>query len=142
MRIATEYLISHGWLLIPAALIGLLILGFGVFLLGGFEQNGCAGFTYFSFIDHKATEADYSMQLINGNQPVIVTQVVVGSTFDNKPGVSMENIQPHNTFVLVTEPLGMRAGLPFSSTMVRVRYDIINGPANLTDTAFCAGKVV
>jgi hypothetical protein len=138
---AKEYLISHGWLLIPAAIAGAVILAFGLFVLGGMEQNGCAGFRYFAFIDHKATADGYSIQLINGNSPVIVREVVVGSASDSTPDVSMENVQPHNAFSIKTRPLNIQPGSPFSNTMISVRYDIINGEPGKTDTAWCAGRV-
>ena len=141
MRIATEYLISHGWLLIPAALVGIFIVALGVFMLGGFEQNGCAGFRYFTFVDQRATADAYSVQLINGGQPVIIRDVMAGANLDAAPNVSLENIQPHNVFVIRTEPLGMRPGIAYSNAMVRISYDVINGPAGLADTAWCAGRV-
>ena len=141
MRFPTEYLISHGWLLIPAALVGILLLAAGVFVLGGVEQNFCSGFSYFTFIDQKATADGYTLQLVNGNIPVIVTGVMAGSVTDDNPLASQGNIQPGSTFIIKAKPLAVAPGQPFSSTLVRVSYDVINGEHGKTDTAVCAGRV-
>ena len=141
MRFPSEYLISHGWLLIPAALIGILLLAAGVFVLGGFEENFCSGFSYFTFVDQKAAGDGYTIQLLNGNTPVMVTGVMAGSVDDDSPLVSQGNIQPGSAFIIRAKPLAVASGQPFSSTLVRISYDIINGESGLTDSAVCAGRV-
>jgi len=135
-------MISHGWLLLPAALIGILLLAIGMFVLGGVEQNYCAGFRYFSFADQKATADGYTLQLLNGNRPVMVTGIMAGSVADSNPLVSQGNIQPGNAFIIRAKPLAVAPGQPFSSTLVRIDYDIINGESGRTDSALCAGRVV
>ncbi len=137
-----EYLISHGWLLIPAALVGVLLLGAGLFVMSDVEQNYCSGFRYFTFIDQRASADGYMLQLVNGNNPIIITGFTVASQAeDTSPYVSMENIQPGNAFVVKTGSIGIGSGNLFSSMAVSIRYDIINGKANQTDSAVCFGKV-
>jgi len=141
MRIGREYLISHGWLLIPAAIIGVVAIVWGAIALSGIEQNGCSGFSYFGFIDHRADAGNYSIQLVNGANPVIITSVMVGPNIDRNPYSSLENVQPGNQFVIRTKPLSLNPGVPFTNTIVRITYDVINGEPNRTDSAICAGRV-
>ncbi len=137
-----EYLISHGWLLMPAALVGALLLAAGLFVLSDVEQNYCSGFRYFTFVDQRASADGYTMQLINGNMPVMITGFSVASLGeDTSPYVSMENIQPGNAFVVKTGPIGVETGRLFSNMAVSIRYDVINGEANQSDSALCFGKV-
>ena len=137
-----EYLISHGWLLIPAALVGVLLLAAGLFVIGDVEQNYCSGFRYFTFIDQRADGNGYMMQLINGNMPIIITGFSVASLGeDTSPYVSMENIQPGNAFVVKTGPIGAESGSLFGNMAVSIRYDVINGESGKTDSAVCFGKV-
>ncbi len=137
-----EYLISHGWLLIPAALVGVFLVAAGLFVLGDFEQNSCSGFRYFTLVDQRANENGYMLQLINGNMPIIITGFSVASLAeDTGPYVSMENIQPGNAFVVKTGPIGVGQGRLFSSMAVRIRYDVINGESGQSDSAVCAGRV-
>jgi hypothetical protein len=142
MRFPKEYMISHGWVLLPVALVGLLVAFFAIFSIGGFGQNNCTGLSYFSFVDHRADSGSYMIQLVNGNQPVIIRSVQIGSVIDYAPEVSQANIQPGRTFTVRSMPMGLASGMQFRSTALRVEYDIINGETNRTDSAFCSGRVI
>jgi len=138
-----EYLISHGWLLIPATLVGIFLVAAGLFAVGNVEQNFCTGFRYFTFVDQRETADSYMVQLLNGNKPIIVTSVEAGPVSDSNPYVSEENIQPGRAFAIRTismEPSGTTRS-DFNNMALVIHYDVINGAVNLTDRAVCSGMV-
>jgi hypothetical protein len=142
MRLPTEYLISHGWLLIPAAVVGLFALVVGIYVLSNPEQSGCFGFSYFSFIDQRADTHGYMIQLRNGVSPIIISGISVGASVnDNSPYSSKENVQPGEVFYISTKHLGLDQGEYYANLLTEIRYGIINGAQGMSDTGVCFGMV-
>lgn len=97
----------------------------------------CRNFQYFVFLDQKATQDSYSVELLNGVRDIHVSRFAIGNMETSKP----LDVKAGDAFML-TSPFAtdIKSGETFSYT-VFVSYDIVNGISNNKDTATCTGRV-
>lgn len=137
---ALEYLMTYGW-----ALLIIVVVGAALFALGIFSpqtKSVCTGFQYYTYSNQKMTTTQYTLEVLNGNQDVTVTNLSVEGTDLGTVTLSPTGTLGSGKRVTISganDPTTKSSGDSYSySVSVTYNTPTISG---LKDMATCTGKV-
>lgn len=136
---------TYGWALLVIVVVGAALFALGVLNPGTYTQKRCTGFQYFVWQDHQITETQAQLSLINGNQAVNVTNLVVDTTDLGDLTGFTNPLSPATKFTITgaEDPTNKKSGDTYSYR-VTVTYNVVGGGgiAGQKDFSTCTGTVV
>ena len=149
---ALEYLMTYGWALLVIVVVAAALFALGVLNPATYQQKRCNGFQYFQYVDQKLNATNFTIQLQNSNQEVIIKTVIFAGdspttfTVKDATGIVGATVQAGERFVVwaddgfVPSP-AVATGTSYSNKVLSVTYDITGGIPGSVDTATCVGTV-
>ena len=116
-------------------LVVLIIAVFAVVISPRFETRSmCTGFQYFVFLDQKASETSYTLQLLNGVSDVSIS----GMSLDGASASARQDVKAGDTFMLSSSSRGRQ-----NETFI-YKISIAYGTPSMgdrQDIATCTGRI-
>jgi hypothetical protein len=148
-----EYLMTYGWALLVIVVVGAALFALGVLNPTTYTQKSCRGFNFFGYQDQQLNTTDFTIQVLNGAQPVSITALEVTGdasatgnlgavTVTNEQGATITAVSQGQKITLsgTNDPTTRAAGDPYTYT-IRITYDVTGGIAGNVDQATCSGRV-
>ena len=142
---------TYGWALLVIVVVGAALFALGVLNPTTYTQKSCRGFNFFQYQDQQLTTGDLTIQILNGAQPVSITNLALVSggngdlgavTVTNEQGAVITSISQGQKVTLsgTNDPTNSSTGDPYTYT-VRITYDVAGGIVGNIDQATCSGRV-
>lgn len=145
---ALEYLMTYGWALLIIVVVGAALYALGILNPATYTQSRCTGFQYFTYQNQKMAEATYTIELLNGNSDITLSNMSVDGTdlgtltiTDSGGATITGTVSPGKKITIVGagDPTTKSATDAFSST-VTVTYST-GSITDIKDSGTCTGKV-
>jgi hypothetical protein len=149
---ALEYLMTYGWALLVIVVVGAALFALGVLNPSTYTQKSCRGFNFFQYQDQQMSTTAFRLQLLNGANPVAITNMAVINGGNGDLGALTITDDTSNpltgtvsqgqkiTIAGASDPTNSTAGQPYTYT-IRVTYDVVGGISGNTDQATCSGRI-